>query len=403
MACVLTITRRPDAILHAQFWAEDGRDFYADAYNSGSLAVMLTPVVGYFDTVGRLAAALSLLVNFSRAPLVYNVLALIIQVLPAALIVSPRFRRLVPDFRIRVLLALLYLGIPNSFEVNVNITNSMPHLGVLAAMIVLADPNRRFGWRAFDIFWVTLAGLSGPFSIALAPVAFFRWVTDRSTWWRLALLIVVLACATIQALEVVSTVSARPHEPLRASVHAFMAIVSGQIFAGAVIGLNHYAVVFMQPWWQPHSLAVRVVFVAGMAVFLYAAVRGPIELRLVTLFAWTLLVASLLTPVGGTPEGHWPALAHPGEGGRYFLIPMVAFLASLVWIAGRSHLAATRIAAIAVISATFVVGVPGDWVYPGYANLLPEHYAQVLDEAAPGTRVVIPINPPGWDMVLIKH
>ena len=34
-ACAVVIARRPDAVFHAQFFAEDGRIWFADAYNLG--------------------------------------------------------------------------------------------------------------------------------------------------------------------------------------------------------------------------------------------------------------------------------------------------------------------------------------------------------------------------------
>ena len=404
VAMALAISRRPDAILHAQFWAEDGRNWYAEAYNGGWLHAALTPHTGYFQTTSRLAAALSLLVNFAYAPLVYNVIALVIQVLPALFILTPRFHKVVPDFRIRVLLALLYIGIPNSYELNANITNAMTHLGLLAVLIILAEPSKRAAWGVFDVFWVALAGVSGPFVIAIAPVALVRWALDRDSGWRLVLLGVVAVCAAVQVFAVLTTGSAsRPHAPLGASAGAFMAIVAGNVFAGAVIGLRHYVFVFGQPWWQPHALALLVTFIVGVATLGYATVRGSLELRLFILFASVVLLASLVTPVASFTDPQWPLLAHPGAGDRYFLIPMLAFLAAAVWIMSRSGLLALRIAAGLLLAATLLVGIPGDWRYTPYTNFQPEYYAKVLERAAPGSRVVIPINPPGWDLVLIKR
>src|SRR5687767_7654590 len=62
VGCALLIARRPDAVLAAQFWAEDGRYWYAEAYALGPLWAAVTPHDGYFQTVSRSAAALALLV-----------------------------------------------------------------------------------------------------------------------------------------------------------------------------------------------------------------------------------------------------------------------------------------------------------------------------------------------------
>lgn len=407
LSVALTVSRRPDAIFHAQFWAEDGNRWYANAYNWGWVQATFTSAGGYFQALSRLTAALSLLVDLRYAPLLYNVIALAVQVLPAAFLVTPRFSRVIPDFRIRIILAFLYIGLPNSYELHVNITNAMTHLGLLAALVVLAEPSKRVGWRVFDVTALALSGMSGPFVIALTPVAFLRWITARMDRWRLVVLLVVLACAAIQAVSVLAAgPSARPHGPLGPTVHGFMAILVGNVFAGAVIGLSHYThhytQLFTQGWWEPHSLALVVGFFAGMAVFAYAVVRGTFELRLFILFAWVVLIGTLLTPVVSLTGAQWPLMALPGIGDRYYELPMLAFLASAVWIMTRSRIPVLRLAGGLLIAATFFVGIPGDWSYQPYSDLHPERYADALDRASPGTRVVIPINPPGWTIQLTR-
>jgi hypothetical protein len=402
LSVALTVSRRPDAIFHAQLWAEDGNQWYADAYNLGWVQATLTSD-GYFQTISRLTAALSLLVDLRYAPLIFNLIALAVQVLPAAFLVSPRFSRVIPDFRIRILLAFLYIGLPNSYELHINITNAMTHLGLLAVLVVLAEPSKRVGWRVFDVAALALSGMSGPFVIALSPVAFLRWIKARTDGWRFVVFLVVLACAAIQAVAVLAAApSARGHGPLGATMHGFMAILAGNIFAGALIGLSHYAQLFTQGWWEPHSLALHVAFLAGMAVFAYGVVRGTFELRLFILFAWIVFIGSLLSPVVSLTGDQWTLMVLPGIGDRYYEIPMLAFLASAVWMMTKSRISVMRLAGGLLIAATLFVAIPGDWSYQPYADLHPERYADALDRAAPGTRVVIPINPPGWTIQLTR-
>jgi hypothetical protein len=172
-------------------------------------------------------------------------IALTVQVLPVVLLVSPRLSNVIPDLRIRILVALLYVGLPNSFELHVNITNAMTHLVLLAALIIFARPPRHPACRAIDIFLLALSGLTGVFVVALAPVALARWLTDRDSRWRLAVFALVATGAIVQLTAVFgSGLSDRPHPELGASIHGFMAIVAGNVFAGSVIGLNHYSQLF---------------------------------------------------------------------------------------------------------------------------------------------------------------
>src|ERR1039457_6186574 len=83
-ACAILAARRPDAIFHSQFYAEDGHVWFADAYNLGWWPALFRTWTGYFLTLPRLAAALALLVPLLRAPLLLNIVAICIQALPAS-------------------------------------------------------------------------------------------------------------------------------------------------------------------------------------------------------------------------------------------------------------------------------------------------------------------------------
>ncbi len=72
IAFTIIISRRPDALLNAQFWAEDGQIWYANAYNQGILHSLFSPFNGYFQTTSRLTAALTQLFPLAWAPLIFG-------------------------------------------------------------------------------------------------------------------------------------------------------------------------------------------------------------------------------------------------------------------------------------------------------------------------------------------
>lgn len=401
LAVILTISRRPDSIFRAQFWAEDGQVWYAEAYNQGWLRMALTPHTGYFQTVSRLAAALSLPVGLAYAPLVYNVIALALQVLPAILLVTRRMERAIPDVRIRLLLALIYIGVPNSYELDANITNAMTHLALIAALIVFSEPGRHTLWKVHDVFFMLLAGLSGPFMIVLFPLAVIKAALRRQRW-GVVLAGIAGVCASVQLLAFLTTGAAtRPRPPLGASLHNFISVIAGQVFTANLVGMNHYNDIFNSPSWQ-HGLPRKVIFALGAAAVLYAFIRGNLELRLMVIFAFGLLCAALATPVISYTQDNWPLLAHPRGGDRYWVIPGLAFDACLVWILCRSRFPPARLAATAAILVLLGFGMLGDWRYTPYVDLHPDHYASVFEEAPRGSFVVIPINPPPWHIDLYK-
>jgi hypothetical protein len=66
--------------------------FLQDAYNNGVFESLFAPYAGSLQTVQRIAAVLALLVPLSYVPLLFNLLAIAIQVLPAALLWIRRFQ-----------------------------------------------------------------------------------------------------------------------------------------------------------------------------------------------------------------------------------------------------------------------------------------------------------------------
>ncbi|MBA3922246.1 MAG: hypothetical protein H0X31_11315 [Nostocaceae cyanobacterium] len=123
-AFTIIISRRPDAVLNAQFCAEDRQIWYADAYNQGIVHSLFSPFNGYFQTTSRLTAAIAQFFPLAWAPLIFNLTAIMMKILPINLIISSRFTYLIPNIRYRLYLAFLYLALPNSFEVHANITNA---------------------------------------------------------------------------------------------------------------------------------------------------------------------------------------------------------------------------------------------------------------------------------------
>ncbi|NET62611.1 MAG: hypothetical protein F6K47_42925 [Symploca sp. SIO2E6] len=140
IAVAIVVSRRPDVVFNAQFYAEDGRVWYADAYNLGAIPSLFLPYAGYLTTIQRLGGAVSQIFPFLWAPLVFNLIAIIIQILPAILITSSRFSVLIPNRYSRLFLAFLYLALPNSIEIHANLTNTQWHLAIVAYLVVAATP-----------------------------------------------------------------------------------------------------------------------------------------------------------------------------------------------------------------------------------------------------------------------
>lgn len=403
---LIVYSHRPDAVLNAQFYAEDGAIFYRDAYSLGLHSLFLVHG-GYFHAVPRLAALFAQLFPLYWAPLILNVIAIAIQILPVNVFLSSRFSNI--GLLTRLLASFVYLALPNSFEINATITNTQSHLILLACLLVLAPPARTILWKIFDITTLALTSLSTPMGIPLLPVAAFMWWKKNSHAVPFRAL---LPGSAIQAICVLSHWHTReaPHfiltgqaisngGPLGPNFHYLNAILGGQVFYSSILGLHSQG-------WLAHlrsaSIAEAALTATGVIILLFTLKRGPLELKLFILFAAAVLACALLNPLAG-PSDHpqWYWLSNPGCGNRYYFLPMLAFLASLFWLARDKASAGFRIVVISLLL-LLPAGICRDWQQPQFIDFHFKEFAQAFENKSPGTTFAIPINP-GWFMVLTKH
>jgi hypothetical protein len=399
LAAAIVVSRRPDAVLNAQFWAEDGKVWYANAYNAG-IRSLLWSQDGYFQSFSRLTATLAQCVSLARAPLVFNLTAIVAAILPLQLLVSCRFSQ-IASIPTRLLLGFLYLALPNSAEIHANVTNGQWYLALLAFMVVVSARPTAWGWRCFDLLISALCSLSGPFAIMLTPLAGILWCKRRQRW-RFAVLLTLASGSLIQGLSILySTLYHAPHFQrapmnLGATPALFATILAQQVFLGPLVGQNALCLTCF-------NCAVLVVAI-GMAPVAYALLKAPLELELFVVFSAMLLAASLAWPQQTPPVRipAWQALALRGGGARYFFLPMLVFVATLVWTLNGDAPRILRSAA-AITLTLMCFGIVRDWHCPAFTDLNFQAYVSRFESSPPGAVFTIPLNPPGWSMQLVKH
>src|SRR4029077_12112899 len=123
-AALLIVLRDPSLFTRPQFWAEDGKIWFAQAYNQGWLHSLTVPLSGYLCILPRLAAGVALFVPFRWAPLILSLEGLLLQALPVPILFSERCRNWAP-LSFRLLFAAVYVGIPDARDVHVVCTNGL--------------------------------------------------------------------------------------------------------------------------------------------------------------------------------------------------------------------------------------------------------------------------------------
>lgn len=398
-AFLILFSRRTDAILHAQFWAEDGKYFYADGYHYGWRCLLL-PYGGYLHTTPRLVGLLAQLVPFASAPLLMNLCGIAFQILPLNIFLSSRFN-IIP-FVWRVIGGFLYLALPNIFEIHANTANLQWHLALASCLIVLARSDDRLAWRMFDALLLALFSITSLMGILLVPVAaLMRWMR-RDPRYNLSLLALIPG-AVIQASIMLFSHN-RPTAPNGATLARLSAILGGQVFYASVLSMKSLLLFYLLGD-QNVLFSIELVALAiGLPIVIYAAWKGPLELKAFLLFATLVFAMAMRNPLVApdNPTPQWELLRFPGLGNRYYFFPMIGFLASLTWMAASGS--TTKLARYSATAILLLVpiGVYRDWQLPKYKEFHFQFYAAQFEQAAPGTTMNIPLNPTGWRMTLVK-
>ncbi len=392
---LILFSRRPDAILNPQFYAEDGTYWYADAYHFG-LRCLLMPEAGYLHTLPRLVALFTLLFPFAIAPLIMNLSAIAVQILPVNLFLSSRFSTI--PLHTRLLGSFLYLVLPNSAEIHGNTTNIQWHLALLALLMLLARCESSRLWQFANYLTLFLVSLDGPMGIFLLPVSVVLLAKRKDL--RSGLSSAILLPGVIVQTCTVFFSQTRHLGSNGASVSRLVSILGRQIFLGPLLGTRSL-IAFIRHGGPPFVLEA-IATAIGVAVLLYALRYGPLELKLFISFAAILFAACLARPLAADPGEQWELMMGAGHFTRYYFFPMLAFLAALIWLVRPQQGRGVRYAALAILL-LLPVGIFRDWYYPPFADLDFPAFAEAFKQSTPGTKCTILLNPPGWEMQLTKH
>lgn len=357
---VIIVSHDFTSVSNPQFWAEDGAVWYREAYESG-VASLFREQNGYYQSLPRLVALLATFMPLAWGPAIFVLASFIFQLMPSILLLSPRMDKTGVSRRARLVLAYFCVAAPNAWEIHLNLTNSQWFLALSSFLLIFADPAASFRGRLRDAMIIILGAFSGPFSIWLAPVAVWRWLEQRSRFgfWCAAFLSLGAALQTHSVLLAAGT--ARSGAPLGASVTAFAEVVTGQILLAGTVGQNAAAALIKVAggWFPPISVLLALLGIA--AVLAAWQCEKSSVFRAFLLFAAAVLAAALLSPQVSLYAPQWSILAVPGNGGRYFFIPIVAWFACALVLMVRGK-GPVRAAAF-FLGGLFAVGVIGDWVH----------------------------------------
>ena len=154
-------------------------------------------------------------------------------------------------------------------------------------------------------------------------------------------------------------------------------------------------------WWFDACFGASIF--SALLVVAYALFKAPLELRLFLLFGGLVFCASLMSPSGSFSDtSPLFVLYHANSGVRYWIVPMCAFLLTLIWCLTGAKDPVVRVLSGAFL-ATLIVGIAFDFRHPALVDYQYNANIQFFESLPSGQKVIIPINPPGWTMELHRH
>jgi hypothetical protein len=325
------------------------------------------------------------------APLIMNLAGAVVQALPVTALLS---RRCTPwgPLPVRMLMAVIYVAIPNAPEVHIVLTNAMWHLAVLQALLAFSVPP--FGWRGrvSDIILFAVGSVSGPFSMLLLPaVAAYYWI--RRQRWTLVILSIMSLGVCMQIFSLVHSVRHAAAVPLGATPVSLLRIVAGRVFFDSMVGSGDSYL---------NILMLTLIAIGGSIVLACGWQNAPLAGRLYVAFAIIALAASLWDPLLPGNRPRWEVLAAVA-GIRYCFLPSLMFLWLAAWAACGGRTRMVRCTGSAVLLLT-MIGVIRKWTYPPWPE---SHFQEDLDRfktLKPGEHMTFSVyDPASRKMELIKH
>lgn len=383
LSAVILFLRKTDAFYYPQFWAEDGRIFFAQSYTQGFTS-FFEPYAGYLHVVPRIIAFVTMVIfPVGMAPAVYNYASLLVTLFVIGNLFSPRF-----DVKRKSLLALAIVAVPLATnEVFMNVTNIQWILSLALIVTLLKKaPDPSYGnprlQRLGDYAVIVLCGLTGPFLIFLLPVAAVTYLRKRSSHSR-NILIVASLVAAVQMTYIVSETSpiSEPYLVTRYQ-HPWAAVLGQKLFGNLFLGtVLPYDMV-------PFTLfTVCIIFVSWL-LFVSLSVKENRGTAAVVAYYMGIVIAFVVFKFQENPM----VLLPPRNGPRYFYIPSVMTAWLLIFSLDHRHLweryAAGFCLACIVWSSlifSFHSAPLADYHWRYYSTLLKEKQ-----------EIMIPINPPGW-------
>jgi hypothetical protein len=394
----IVFSRRQDILLHAQPWAEDGVIWMKGIYEGGFWNSIFYPANGYYQTISRITYGIGLLFGLSKAPLVANIIAILIRCFFVLYVLSDRMKFIA--LRYRVLFVLYFLLMPNIAEAYVNVTNAHWYLSLYLLLVVISDDASTTSWKVHDFILLIISSLSGPFVIFIAPCLILKRISQNNGLKNAILNIkpfdiFMAACCLIQIAAILTSADgSRSHAPLGASFSVLSNLISYRIVGGSIFDNGMISSMALM---TPLNICI---FIFLVIVTLTLFVKEGWRFKSAVIFPTLMIGFALAKPMMSLDLPQWPTFLIPGGGERYFIITNIAFFSLIIFICSKldKH---TRNLSILLPVALIVLMIPS-YSIKGLPDVGYQEDVAKFETLPSGESMKIRINPNPWGVELTK-
>jgi hypothetical protein len=386
--CFLLLTllyiRKPDPFYLNEFWAEDGSIFFKEIYEKG-LVAFVTPYAGYLHLVPRTLSLSFFISPLENIPLVFNYLALLVNLTCVLYIFSPRIR-----LNFKPLFALITVIGPIGTEVHLTLTNTQWFIALLIPLVLISESAKSWIQILIDNLILLVAALSGPFIIFFFPIVLLKLVLERDKN-SLLLLITTCLCVMLQVIVILNFSDRSPS----------LILFNYEFFIFLVKALAHFVAYPVDFNYRYDSiLTISEIFICVVGVILY--LLGVLySLRTNDRRAFYLILGGSIV-LGSV----FLLRIHPKEiqfgYSRYFFIPKVLFIWSLIVLINKNRFS---LYALSLIFPFLYLPNPKAFFNTNYRN---HHWRKSINCLNNSTfkdsnPCLFKSNPNGWGFYLAKR
>jgi len=228
---------------------------------------------------------------------------------------------------------------------------------------------------------------------------YFYYKSFRESLVKLAILVSAFLIQSYGYFFIVNEV-VRSSAPLGASISNFLKIVSRSIFLRSVIGPDYTGKIMSLKGWENGYMPI-LIGIIGLVLIGYVLWKAGIELKLFVVFSFLVFAGALISPQVSLNKPQWEVMASGGGGGRYWLLPGMAWMVSLGWLFFRAEYRLLKASAGIFLAFFVIIGLPNDWVFTGYKDYHFSRQVSEFEKTKTGDEYKFKIVP-NWEMVLRK-